>query len=82
LRWSAATRGRRPIFPPDGDKEEVNRKGNSNLPPAQAIPEDAKGTGSLFSLGPAGRSLTSRSDGTFGAREVEEFKASDRRLSS
>lgn len=75
---SAATRERRPIFPPDGDKEEVNRKGNSNLPPAQAIPEDAKGTGSLFSL----RSLTSRSDGTFGAREVEEFKASDRRLSS
>ena len=76
--WSAATRGRRPIFPPDGDKEEVNRKGNSNLPPAQGIPEDAEGTGSLFSL----RSLTSRSDGTFGAREVEEFKASDRRLSS
>jgi hypothetical protein len=78
LGWSAATRGRRPIFPPDGDKEEVNRKGNSNLPPAQVIPEDAKGTGFLFSL----RSLTSRSDGTFGAREVEEFKASDRRLSS
>jgi len=78
LGWSAATRGRRPIFPPDGDKEEVNRKGNSNLPPAQGIPEDAEGTGSLFSL----RWLTSRSEGTFGAREVEEFKASDRRLSS
>ena len=59
--------------PPDGDKEEVNRKGNSNLSPEGL--EDAKGTGSLFSR----RSLA---EGTFNAREAEESKASDRRLSN
>ena len=83
--FSANNLRRHPIFPPDEDKEEVNRKGSSNLPPAQAVlgrkkvarfamagepmfllPEDAKGTGSLFSR----------------RMEAEESKASDRRLSN